>query len=206
MRVLIACEFSGIVRDAFIARGHDAVSCDLLPTERPGPHYHGDVRDILDDKWDACIAHPSCQYLTNAGSKWLYNGGLKENGKDEDRWNNLDKAAAFFRLFATADHIPRRVIENPIPNKYALALMGRKYDQIVQPWWFGHKEMKSTCLWFYGVKKLVATDIVGPPPKDKDERKSWQRVHRETPGADRWKNRSRTFSGIAKALAEQVFA
>lgn len=207
MRVLVACEFSGIVRDAFIARGHDAVSCDLLPTERPGPHHHGDVREVVGEPWDLLIAHPSCQFLTNCGSKWLYLGGQKKNGTNPERWTNMREGAEFFRLFMEeTGHIPRVVIENPIPNCHSQALIGRKYDQIVQPWWFGHKETKATCLWLKGVRKLVATNIVGPPPKDKEERKSWQRVHREPPGPDRWKNRSRTFRGIADALAGQILA
>lgn len=183
------------------------MSCDLLPTERPGPHYHGDVRDVLHDQWDALVAHPSCQYLANSGVKWLYNGGQEKNGPDPDRWENMRRGANFFMLFREKTaHIPRVVIENPIPHRHSVRLMGGQCDQIIQPWWFGHKESKATCLWLRGVRKLVATDIVGPPPKDPEERKAWQRVHREPPGPERWRNRSRTYQGIADALADQVFA
>jgi hypothetical protein len=183
---LIACEYSGAVRDAFIRAGHDAMSCDLQPTEAPGPHYHGDVRDVLSDRWDMLIAHPTCTYMTNSGVRWLHT--------DASRWPKLFDGAAFFRLFDRAHHIPMRAVENPIPHKYALQLIGRKYDQLIQPWMFGHGETKATCLWLHGLPRLQPTKIVdGRDP----------RIHRLSPSADRWKERSRTYSGIAEAMAEQ---
>lgn len=195
MRVLIACESSGRVRDAFIRQGHDAMSCDLLETEQPGPHYKGDVRDVLYEQWDLMIAHPTCTYLTNSGVHWL--------DRDITRWKKMYEGAEFFRLFEHAKHIPKRGVENPIPHKYALALMGRKYDQIIQPWHFGHEEMKATCLWLTGLPPLAPTNVVGPPPKDPELRKAWAKVHRMPPGPDRWRERSRTYEGIADAMAIQ---
>ena len=185
MRVLVACEFSGIVRDAFIARGHDAWSCDLLPSERPGPrHIEGDVADHLVEDWDLMVAHPPCTRLANSGVRWLAERGL---------WPELAQGAAFFRALLEAD-IPRVAVENPIPHKYALEIIGRRYDQIVQPWMFGHGETKATCLWLKGLAPLRPTDVV-------DGR--LQRVFLEARTPDRWKNRSRTYQGIADAMAEQ---
>ena len=150
MRVLVACEFSGVVRDAFRARGHDAVSCDLLPSERPGPHVVGDVRDILHDGWDLLIAHPPCTFLANSGAKHLYLGCRRENGAAGDRWANLGHAAAFFLDMLRAP-IPRIAVENPI----MLGHVRRLFDipapsQTIQPWQFGHPETKATCLWLKG--------------------------------------------------------
>jgi hypothetical protein len=202
MRVLIACESSGRVRDAFIARGHDAMSCDLLPTEQPGPHYQGDVRDVLQESWDMMVAHPECTYLANSSVQWLSDMRPGDNF-GIPRWKKLFEAAAFFRLLHGARHIPMRAIENPIPHKYAIDLIGREYDQIVHPWQFGHEEMKSTCLWLDGLPRLKPTDVVGPPPKDAELRKAWAKVHRMWPGPERKKNRSRTYEGIADAMAQQ---
>ena len=137
MRVLVACEFSGIVRDVFAARGHDAWSCDLLPTERPGNHIQGDVLEILNDGWNLMIAHPPCPRLTNAAVCWLHKRNL---------WKELDEAAIFFKKFLNAP-ISKIAVENPIPHKYAVERIGRKYDQLVQPYMFGHPERKAT---FYG--------------------------------------------------------
>lgn len=141
MRVLVACEFSGVVRDAFIARGHDAMSCDLLPGETPGPHHKGDVIGdwILGIEWDLLIAHPPCTYLSNSGVRWLY----KDGGRNEPRWQEMRKAADFFMEFVNATHIPKRCIENPIPHRHAQL---PKYTQTIQPWQFGHGETKRTCL------------------------------------------------------------
>lgn len=186
MRVLIACESSGVSRDAFIRAGHDAMSCDILETEMPGPHYRGDVRDVLYEDWDLLIAHPTCTYLTNSGVRWLHT--------DAARWPKLFDGAEFFRLFDNATHIPRRAVENPIPHKYALRLIGRKYDQLIQPWMFGHGETKATCLWLHGLPTLVPTNIVTGREA---------RVHRMSPGPDRWRERSRTLPGIAQAFADQ---
>ena len=179
MRVLVACEYSGTVRDAFRARGHDAMSCDLLPTERPGPHHQGSVLDILDDGWDLMIAHPPCTHLAVSGARWW-------QGKQEEQ----QQALAFVHLLMAAP-IPRIAIENPI-SKISTAI--RKPDQIVQPWQFGHGETKATCLWLKGLPKLVPTQVV-------DGREA--RIHKMSPGPDRWKERSRTYQGIADAMASQ---
>lgn len=179
MRVLVACEFSGIVRDAFIARGHDAWSVDLLPSERPGPHWQGDIMEADLGPFDLLIAHPPCTYLAVSGARWF-----------KDRLPEQAAALAFVQALMDAP-IPRIAIENPIS---VISSRIRKPDQIVQPWMFGDGETKATCLWLKGLPKLVPTDIV-------PERIA--RVHREPPGPDRWKNRSRTMPGIARAMADQ---
>jgi len=194
MRVLVACEYSGTVRDAFRARGHIAVSCDILPTDRDGPHYQGDVRDVLGDGWDLMIAHPPCTYLTNSGVCHLHT--------DASRWAKLDQGAAFFKLLLDAD-IPRIAVENPIMHKYAKERIGNvKQTQVVQPWMFGHLEQKATCLWLKGLPPLQATNNVKDAmlalPKAQRER-----LHYLSPSPDRWKLRSATFQGIADAMAEQ---
>lgn len=207
MRVLVACEFSGIVRRAFRSLGHLAYSCDILPAEDGSPyHLQGDVFDVLREPpfhiWDLAICHPPCTYLANSGAKHLYIDGRKENGPNPDRWAGLDRAAAFFRALLDLP-IPTIAVENPIQHEHARFLIGVEPTQIIQPWMFGHKEMKATCLWLKGLPKLQPTSIVGPPPKNPEERKAWARVHRESPGPNRWKNRSRTFEGIAAAMADQ---
>lgn len=179
MKVLIACEFSGIVRDAFAAKGHDAWSCDLLPTERPGNHIQGDVLEVLDQGWDLMIAHPPCTHLAVSGSRWFKN-------KQAEQVEALDCVRTLL-----AANIPRIALENPIS---IISSKIRKPDQIIQPWQFGHGEVKATCLWLKGLPKLRPTEIV-------DGREA--RVHREPPGPERWKNRSRTMSGIANAMADQ---
>jgi len=183
VRVLVACEFSGIVRDAFIRRGHDAWSCDLLPTETPGPHIWGEVGAIpyvgYYGKFDLMIAHPPCTFLAVSGARWF-----------KDRQKEQVAALNFVRFFLDAP-IPRIALENPIS---IISTRIRKPDQIIQPWMFGHPETKATCLWLKNLPKLVPTNIVG----GRDNR-----VHREPPGPDRWKNRSRTLSGIANAMATQ---
>jgi len=193
MKILVACEYSGRVRDAFIAKGHDAMSCDLLPTDVPGPHYQGDVFDIIRYGWDLMIAHPPCTYLTNSGVCHLHT--------DITRWPKLFDAGNFFKMLDNCC-IPKIAIENPIPHKYAAALMGRKYDQIIQPHMFGHMETKATCLWLRNLPKLVATNDVKTEmlllPKNMR-----QRLHYLPPSKDRWKIRSATFPGIANAMAEQ---
>lgn len=181
MRVLVACEFSGIVRDAFIARGHDAMSCDILPTERDGPHYQGDVLEILNDGWDLMIAHPPCTHLAVSGAKHF-----KEKIADGRQQLAID----FFMQLANAK-IPKKAIENPV---CIMSTKWRKPDQIIQPWMFGHGETKATCLWLEGLPLLTPTDIVeGRSP----------RIHRLPPSKNRWKERSRTFQGIAEAMADQ---
>jgi len=179
MRVLVACEFSGVVRDAFAALGHDAWSCDLLPTERQGNHVQGDVMAILSDGWDLMIAHPPCTHLASSGARWF-----------KEKVTEQLAAVAFVRNLLRAP-IPRIAVENPIG---VLSTRYRKPDQIIQPWQFGHGETKATCLWLVGLPKLTATNVV-------DGRAA--RVHRESPGPNRWKNRSRTLQGIADAMALQ---
>lgn len=179
MRVLIACEFSGTVRDAFIAKGHDAMSCDLLPTDKPGPHYQGDVFDIINDGWDLMIAHPPCTHLAVSGARWF-----------KDKVTEQAEALDFVQRLMNAD-IDRICIENPVS---IISSRIRKPDQTIQPWQFGHGETKRTCLWLKGLPKLVPTDIV-------DGRD--QRIWKLPPNPDRWKIRSATFQGIADAMANQ---
>jgi hypothetical protein len=201
MRVLVACEFSGTVRDAFIAEGHDAISCDLLPTESPGPHYQGDVFDIIDDGFDLMIAHPPCTYLSNSGAKHLYIMGKKENGIYPMRWDKMERAALFFKRLWESK-IPKKALENPIMMGYAKKIIGVKQSQIIHPYQFGHPERKATCLWLENLKSLTETNnvynIMIKLPK-----KEQQRVWMLPPSKDRWKTRSRTLPGIAKAMATQ---
>ena len=179
MKVLVACEYSGTVRDAFIAAGHEALSCDLLPTDIPGPHYQGDVRDVLHDGWDLMIAHPPCTHLAVSGARWF-----------KDKQAEQAEALDFVRLLLDAP-IERIALENPIS---VISSRIRKPDQIIQPWQFGHGETKATCLWLKGLPKLEPTNIV-------DGREA--RVHKLPPSADRWKIRSTTYKGIAEAMAQQ---
>ena len=179
MRVLVACEFSGTVREAFAALGHDATSCDLLPSERPGQHYQGDVREILADGWDLAVCHPPCTHLAVSGARWF-----------ADKRQEQEEALGFVRLLMDAP-IERIAVENPIS---IISSRIRRPDQIVQPWQFGHPETKATCLWLKNLPKLAPTDVV-------EGREA--RVHRMPPGPDRWKERSRTYPGIASAMAAQ---
>jgi hypothetical protein len=193
MKILVACEFSGTVRDAFIRAGHDAMSCDLLPTEAPGPHHQGDVFDVIDDGWDLMVAHPPCTFLTNSGVRWLHT--------EPDRWQDLIDGAVFFRRLLEAP-IPRVAVENPIMHKYAAAIIGRRQTQIVQPWMFGHTEQKATGLWLRGLPPLIATEdvkavMLALPYGER------AKVHHASPGPDRWKLRSVTYAGIAAAMATQ---
>lgn len=179
MRVLVACEFSGIVREAFKAKGHDAWSCDLLPTEIPGQHIMGDIIKTLEWGWDLMIAHPPCTHLAVSGARWFKDKALAQSD-----------AMDFFIDLATAG-IAKIAVENPVS---IMSTYYRKPDQIIQPWQFGHGETKATCLWLKGLPLLQPTNIVeGRTP----------RVHHEPPGPDRWKNRSRTYQGIADAMAAQ---
>ena len=189
MKILIACEYSGRVRDAFIKRGHDALSCDLLPTEQAGPHYQGDVFDVLYDGWDMLIAFPPCTYLCNSGVRWLYQG----TRLDEDRWYLLRKGAEFFRALLTAD-IPKICIENPIMHGYAKKIIGQNQTQIIQPWQYGHGETKATCLWLKNLSDLKATNIVSG---------RLAKCHKLPPTEGRAKLRSITYQGIADAMAAQ---
>jgi hypothetical protein len=194
VKVLVGCEYSGRVRDAFIAAGHDAMSCDLLPTDRPGPHYQGDVLDVIDREWDLAIFHPDCTYLTRAG-QWCLNRPDQHAPRalmGAPRWAAMWDAVAFFETLRDAD-IPRIAIENPRPNNHAAARIGRP-TQVVQPWQFGHGESKATGLWLKNLPPLVPTDIV-------DGRHG--RVHLMSPGPGRAKARSLTYQGIADAMATQ---
>lgn len=184
MRVLIACEFSGIVRDAFRERGHDAWSCDLLPTERPGPHIRGDALAVLGEGWDLLIAHPPCTRLCNSGVRWLAERNL---------WAELDEACAFFRALLNAP-VPRVAVENPVMHRHARERIGRGPDFTTQPWEHGDPEVKRTCFWLRGLPPLRPSNIV-------DGREA--RVHRMPPGPDRWRERSRSFPGMAAAMADQ---
>lgn len=195
LRVLVACEFSGVVRRAFAARGHDAWSCDLLPAEdRSNRHIIGDARDILADGWDLLmVAHPPCTRLCNSGVRWLT---TPPAGKSLAQiWAELDDAAALFSAFWNAP-IERICIENPVMHKHAKARIEgyRAFTQSVQPWQFGHGESKRTCFWLKNLPPLVPTNIV-------DGRLA--RVHRMPPGPDRARERSRFFTGIADAMADQ---
>ena len=184
-RVLIACEFSGTVREAFKRVGCDAWSCDLLDTERKGNHIVGDALQVVNQGWDLVIAHPPCTFLANSGVRWL-NGNKK-------RWRAMEDGAAFFRAILQAP-CPRVAVENPIMHKHARDLAAGLPDQIIQPWMFGHGETKATCLWLRGLPPLTPTNIVSGRVA---------RIHRLPPSPDRWKERSRTYSGIADAMAKQ---
>jgi len=179
MRVLVACEFSGTVREAFAAYGHDAWSCDLLETEIPGQHIVGDVLEVLSDGWDLMIAHPPCTHLSVSGARWW-----------KDKQQEQADALEFVRALMAAP-IDRIAIENPV-SKISSAI--RKPDQIVQPWQFGHGETKATCLWLKNMEPLRPTQVV-------DVREP--KVHHMAPGPNRWRERSRTYAGIAKAMAQQ---
>jgi hypothetical protein len=194
VKVLIACEYSGTVRDAFRARGHDAMSCDLLPTDVPGPHYQGDVQEILRDGWDLMIAHPPCTYLSVSGMHWTRRG-LRDPQLTED-------ALAFVRLLMDAP-IPRIAVENPVS---IISTTIRRPDQTVQPWMFGHDASKKTCLWLKGLPLLKTTQIMEPRIVNGRERWGNQTdsgQNRLGPSPDRWKIRSATYAGIAAAMAAQ---
>jgi site-specific DNA-cytosine methylase len=181
MKILVACEYSGVVRDAFLRAGHYALSCDLLPCESTasGDHYQGDVRDVLDHGWDLMIAHPPCTHLAVSGARWF-----------KDKQVEQAEALDFVRLLLDAP-IKRIALENPIS---IISSRIRKPDQIIQPWMFGHGETKATCLWLKNVPLLQPTNIVSGRE---------QRVHKMPPSPDRWKERSRTYQGIADAMAAQ---
>jgi len=190
MRVLIACEFSGVVREAFRYYGHDAYSCDILPTEIRGQHFQSDaIEMIYGAKWDLIICHPPCTYLANSGVRWIVDG---ENLIPE-RVEKMHLGVSMFNDMLNAN-VEMIAIENPIMHKYASALIPKRYDQIIHPWQFGHGETKATCLWLKGLPLLQPTDIV-------DGREA--RVHMMQPGVNRWRERSRTLAGIADAMANQ---
>lgn len=183
MRVLIGCESSGTVRDAFIRGGHEAMSCDLLDTDSPGPHYKGDVFDVIDYPWDLAIFHPECTHLSVSGARHF--AEKRMDGRQQSG------VSFFMRIVRASAHIPKVAIENPV---CIMSSLYRKPDQIIQPWMFGHGETKATCLWLKGLLPLAPTDVV-------EGRE--QRIHRLPPSADRWKERSKTFRGVADAMANQ---
>jgi hypothetical protein len=179
MRVLVACEYSGTVRDAFIAAGHDAMSCDLLPTEKEGPHYQGNVLDILGNGWDLMVAHPPCTHLAVSGARWF-----------KDKMVEQAEALKFVKVLLDAP-VDKIALENPVS---IISSKIRKSDQVIQPWQFGHGETKATCLWLKNLPKLLPTNVV-------DGRES--RIHKMPPSPNRWKLRSLTYKGIAEAMAQQ---
>lgn len=194
MKILVACEYSATVRDAFRAAGHDAWSVDVLPTDGdPAWHFQDDALLVARGaRWDMVIAHPPCTRLTNAGVRWLH---------ERDLWPEMRAAALFFRAFLELD-VPMIAVENPVMHRYAVELIGRRQDQVVQPWMFGHQESKGTGLWLKGLPLLMPTDNVREatmalPAKQRD------RIHWAAPGPERWKLRSKTYAGIAAAMASQ---
>jgi len=191
MNVLVACEYSGTVRDAFAALGHFVVSCDLLPSETAGFHYQGDVRDILDCGWDLMIAHPPCTYLSVSGMHWTTRG-LRDPQLTED-------ALSFVQLLMAAP-IPCIALENPVS---IISTRIRKPDQIVQPWWFGDDASKKTCLWLKNLPPLVPTDKLEGDDRTRRANQTPSGQNKLGPSEDRWKIRSKTFNGIAMAMAQQ---
>ena len=188
MRVLIACEYSGAVRDAFVKNGHDAMSCDLLPTDVPGNHHHGDVFDVINDGWDLMIAHPPCTHLAVSGARWF-----------KDKVKEQAESLEFVRRLMDAP-IDKIVIENPIS---IISSRIRKPEQIIQPWMFGHPEAKATCLWLKGLPTLSATDVLTKPECGYWSNQTPSGQNKLGPSKDRWKERSKTYQGIATAMANQ---
>lgn len=193
MKVLIACEFSGIVRDAFAKRGHDAWSCDLLPSERPGQHIIADFRSVIQDSWDFVGYHYECRVMANSGVRWL--------DTIPGRRAELDLAAGIFNV--TLRDTRPGYSENSIMHRHAKQLIDREQDQVIQPWHHGEPHFKATCLWLRKLPLLKETNRLIPPIKGTPEHKAWSGIHRASPGPNRWKERSRTFPGIADAMAEQ---
>jgi hypothetical protein len=206
MRVLVACEYSGVVRDAFKEKGHDAWSCDLLPTEVPGNHFQEDVRNVLDKGWDLLIAHPTCTYLSSSSAQWYYHpedkmlpiSQRRPHPKYPNRAKDKQEAIEFFMLFAKSN-IPKVCIENPIG---IMSTIYRKPDQIVHPYWFGEPHSKSTCLWLKNLPKLKPTNMVEPEFDILSNGKKIPKWYNLPPSADRGKLRSKTFQGIAKCMAD----
>jgi hypothetical protein len=191
VKVLIACEYSGVVRDAFLARGHDAMSCDLLPTDVAGPHYQGDVFDIINNGWDLMVAHPPCTYLSVSGMHWTTRG-LRDP-------KLTDSALDFVQRLMDAP-VERIAIENPVS---VISSRIRKPDQIIQPWWFGHDASKKTCLWLKNLPLLVPTDMLPGDAKTRRANQTASGQNKLPPSKDRWKIRSATYKGIANAMAAQ---
>ena len=191
MKVLIACEFSGVVRDAFIKAGHNATSCDLLPSEMSGPHYQGDVINIINDGWDLMIAHPPCTYLCSSGLHW--------NKRRPERATMTDEALAFVQLLLNAP-VPLVAVENPVG---CISTRIKKPTQIIQPWQFGHPESKATCLWLRGLCPLAPTNVLSKPISGRWDNQTTSGQNKLTPGPNRWAERSKTYQGIADAIAQQ---
>ena len=201
IKILVACEESQVVCKAFRELGIEAYSCDLLPCSGGHPEWHiqGDaIKEAYSGKYNAMIAHPPCTFLTNSGVRWLYN---KDGSKNKERWENLTDGASFFKALFSSP-IPFIAVENPIPHRYAVELIGRKYDQLIQPYHFGHAESKATCLWLKGFPKLQHTNDVKELWRSLPKKEA-QRLHYLSPGPERAKLRSKTFEGIAKAIAIQ---
>jgi len=199
VKILIACEYSGVVRDAFIAKGHDARSCDILPTDSPGPHIQGDVLEILNDGWDMMIAHPPCTRLCNSGVRWLHKPPA--NKSLDQIWHELDEGALLFSQLWNAP-IPRIAVENPIMHKYAKERIENfePASQKIQPWMFGEDASKGTCLWLKGLSSLEPTEIIKRKVYANQTPSGQNKLG---PSADRWKERSKTYQGIATAMADQ---
>jgi len=199
MRILVACESSGVVREAFRSFGHDAWSADVLPADDGSPHHiQGDATKILGDGWDMLIAHPPCTYLTNAGVRWLYNA---DGTRNEERWEAMREGAKLFLAFWNAP-VERVCVENPVMHRYGKEIIRASFAQSVQPYDFGHKEVQRTCFWLRGLPRLEPTtnlkqETMSLPYKDR------AKVHLTSPGPNRWKIRSKTYRGIARAMAQQ---
>jgi len=191
MKIIIACERYGIIRDTFIKKGHDAFSCDIEPTEKEGPHIQDDILNHLNDGWDLMIAHPECKYLANSGVWCLH--------RDPQRWNKMIDAANFFKILLNAP-IKKICIENPIQHKYALEIIGRKYSQTIQPWQFGEDASKRTCLWLKNLPNLIPTKII---KKEKYSNQTPSGQNKLGPSVDRSIIRAKTYQGIADAMVEQ---
>jgi len=201
MRVLVACEQSAVVREAFRRRGHFALSCDFLPSEVLGLfHYQGDALDMLDLGWDLLIAHPPCTRLANSGVRWMTSPPKGKTVNDMQR--ELEEGVDLYLALRNAN-IPRKAIENPVMHRYARELITPGERQIVQPWWFGDPAFKATGLELINLPPLIPTNKLTPPKAGTEEHKAWSWVHREPPGLERAKRRSRTFQGIAEAMADQ---
>lgn len=194
MKILIACEFSQIVTKAFRDKGHEAFSCDIEPTEgNPEWHIKADFRSVIQDTWDFIGYHYECRVMANSGARWLY--------EKPGRWEELDEACEIFNI--TLRDIRPGYSENPIQHKHAKIRIDREQDQVIQPWYHGDPYFKATCLWLRGIPKLIDSNRLIPPEKGTGEYKKWSKIHYESPGPERWKERSRSFIGIANAFANQ---
>lgn len=196
MKVLVACEYSGVVRQAFMQQGHKAMSCDLLPTEVAGPHYQGDIRKVLSAGWDLMIAHPPCTYLAVSGLHWNKRGILVDGRPRSDL---TEEALEFVQMLLAAD-IPRIAVENPVG---AISTRVRKPDQTIQPWWFGDDASKKTCLWLKNLPPLVPTNMLAGDSRTRRANQTPSGQNKLGPSPDRWKERSRTYQGIADAMSTQ---